>query len=513
MYKSLLSVGLFTLLSRATGFFRDVMLARMLGAGVIADAFVVAFRLPNHFRAIFGEGAFNAAFVPSYARTLEQNGEAAARRFSGDIHALLLASQIVVLLLAWAFTPQLVRMLAPGFTDEPAKFALTVTLTRITFPYLLCVVMVTLHSGVLNARRKFAAAAFAPVLLNVAMIAALSLAFLFPNAGYAAAYGVLVAGVLELVLLMVACARQGALAPLIAPKLTAQVKRFFVVLVPAVIGSAGVQIAIFADTIIGSMLPTGGPSSIYYADRIYQLPVGVLGVAAGTVLLPEMSRRIASGDEGGAHYAQNRTMALTIALAAPFMVAFLTIADLIMSGVFAHGAFSKGDAYASAAVLAAYGFGLPAVLLIRSAVASFQARGDTTTPMIISLAAVALNVALKLALWRQHGAPALAAATAAGAWINVSFLYAAALWRGWTDPDAILTKVTISASLAGLALAGFAVLARGPVVAFGARFAGFASVFDLIALGLAGGALYAALLVIALRALGVPLALMRPKRR
>lgn len=512
MYKSLLSVGLFTLLSRATGFFRDVMLARMLGAGVLADAFVVAFRLPNHFRAIFGEGAFNAAFVPSYAKTLEQEGEAPARRFSGDVHALLLASQIVVLLLAWAFTPQLVRLLAPGFADEPEKFALTVTLTRITFPYLMCVVLVTLHSGVLNARRKFAAAAAAPVLLNVAMIVALAFAFLFPNAAYAAAYGVLIAGVLELAMVAVAAHRAGALAPIVKPRWSPQVKRFFTVLVPAVIGSAGVQIAIFADTIIGSFLPTGGPSSIYYADRIYQLPVGVLGVAAGTVLLPEMSRRLAGGDEGGAHHAQNRTMALTIALAAPFLVAFLTIADLIMAGVFAHGAFSKGDAAASAAVLTAYGFGLPAVLLIRSAVASFQARGDTTTPMVVSLIAVAINVALKMALWKQHGAPALAAATAAGAWINVSFLYALALWRGWTDPDPTLTKVTVAATLAGLALAAFAVLARGPVIAFGQRFGHWASVLDLLALGLAGGALYAGLLVAALRVLRVPLGVVKPKR-
>ena len=512
MFKSLLSVGLFTLLSRATGFFRDIMLARMLGAGMLADAFVVAFRLPNHFRAIFGEGAFNAAFVPSYAKTLEQNGESAAKRFSGDIHALLIASQIVVLILAWAFTPQLVRLLAPGFSDEPDKFALTVSLTRITFPYLMCVVLVTLHSGVLNARRKFAAAAAAPVLLNVAMIGALALAFLFPNAAYAAAWGVLIAGVLELALLMIASAREGALAPFVAPKISAQVKHFFKVLVPAVIGSAGVQIAIFADTIIGSLLPTGGPSSIYYADRIYQLPVGVLGVAAGTVLLPEMSRRLAGGDESGAHHAQNRTMALTIALAAPFLVAFLTIADLIMAGVFAHGAFSKGDAAASAAVLAAYGFGLPAVLLIRSAVASFQARGDTTTPMAISLIAVALNVALKVLLWKDFGAPALAAATAAGAWINVSLLYALALWRGWTDPDSLLARVTLAATLAGMALAAFAVFARAPLAGFGARFGHWASVADLLVLGLAGGALYAALLVAALKGLRVPLGVVKPRR-
>jgi putative peptidoglycan lipid II flippase len=513
MFRSLASVGLFTLLSRATGFFRDVMLARVLGAGLLADAFVVAFRLPNHFRAIFGEGAFNAAFVPTYSRTLEQDGPDAARRFSGDVQGWLLISQIVLLILAWTFTPELVRLLAPGFADEPDKFALTVTLTRITFPYLLCVVLVTLQSGALNANRKFAVAAAAPVLLNLAMIAALACAFAFPNAAYAASFGVLAAGALELALVAYASAKAGLLAPLTRPRLTPQTRRFFKVLAPAVIGSAGVQIAIFADTIIGSFLPTGGPSSIYYADRIYQLPVGVLGVAAGTVLLPEMSRRIAGGDEAGAFHAQNATIALTLALAAPFFVAFLTIPDVIMAGVFEHGAFSHGDAAASAAVLAAYGLGLPAALLIRSAVASFQARGDTTTPMFVSLLAVAVNVALKAAFWRGYGAPALAGATAVGAWINVGLLYGLALARGWTAPDVRLAKIATATALAAVALTATALAARAPIHRFGASLGAFASLIDLCLLGLTGAAVYAIAFWAALKALGVPLRAMAPRRR
>ncbi|MBL8590546.1 MAG: murein biosynthesis integral membrane protein MurJ [Methylobacteriaceae bacterium] len=505
MLRHLVSVSLLTLLSRVTGFLRDIVLARVLGAGLIADAFVVAFRLPNHFRAIFGEGAFNAAFVPSYAQTLEQKGEGEARRFSGHVQALLILSQIALLIAAWIFTPELVRLLAPGFADEPEKFALTVTLTRITFPYLLCMTLVTLHSGALNAHRRFAAAAFAPVLLNLSMIGALAVAFLFPNAGYAAAFGVLLAGVLELLLLTAAARRAGALAPLIAPKLSAEVKHFFKVIVPAVIGSAGVQIAIFADTIIGSLLPTGGVSSIYYADRIYQLPVGVLGVAAGTVLLPEMSRRIAGGDEAGAFAAQNRTLALTIALAAPFFVAFLTIPDAIMRGVFRHGAFTDANALAAAAVLAAYGVGLPAVLAIRPAVASFQARGDTFAPMVISLLAVAANVALKIALWRGYGAPALALATAAGAWINVALLVGLALKRGWMKPDGMLMRVGLAAAIAAAALTLVALFARRPIEEFGAQFGVMAKLVDLALLGLAGAAIYALALGVALLALRVRL--------
>jgi putative peptidoglycan lipid II flippase len=512
MFKHLLSVSLFTLLSRVTGFARDIILARALGAGLIADAFVVAFRLPNHFRAIFGEGAFNAAFVPTYSRTLEQEGAETATRFAGHVNAWLLLSQIVLLALAWVFTPQLVRLLAPGFADEPEKFALTVALTRVTFPYLLCVTLVTLHSGVLNANRRFAAAAFAPVLLNLSMIAALALAFLFPNAGFAAAVGVLVAGLLELALVMGAARRIGALAPLSRPALSEQVKHFFKVLVPAVIGSAGVQIAIFADTIIGSFLPTGGPSSIYYADRIYQLPIGVLGVAAGTVLLPEMSRRLAAGDEGAAFHAQNRTMALTIALAAPFFVAFLTIPDAIMRGVFRHGAFTEADALASAAVLAAYGLGLPAVLLIRSAVASFQARGDTMTPMVVSLVAVAINVALKIAFWKQYGAPALAAATAVGAWINVALLTGLALKRGWMKPDGTLARVALATVVAAAALTAVAIFARGPIEDYGRQFGVLARLVDLAILGALGAAIYAGVLAVALLALKVRLARVKPTK-
>ncbi len=510
MLKSLLSVSAFTLLSRVTGFLRDIVLARMLGAGLLADAFVVAFRLPNHFRAIFGEGAFNAAFVPTYAKVLEQKGEDEARRFSGHIHALLLLSQIALLILAWIFTPGLVRLLAPGFADEPEKFALAVGLTRVTFPYLMCMTLVTLHSGALNAHRRFAAAAFAPVLLNLSMIAALALTFLFPNAAWAAASGVLVAGLAELALLIVAARRADALAPWIAPKFTEDVKHFFKVIVPAVIGSAGVQIAIFADTIIGSLLPTGGVSSIYYADRIYQLPVGVLGIAAGTVLLPEMSRRLAAGDAEGAHRAQNRTFALTLALSAPFLVAFLAIPDVIMRGVFRHGAFTDADALASAKVLAAYGFGLPAVLAIRSAVASFQARGDTTTPMVASLFAVAANVALKLALWRDWGAPALAAATAVGAWINVGLLVALALKRGWMAPDATLARVAAATAVASGALTAVALFARAPLAGLGAQFGVLARLVDLALLGAAGAIVYALALGLGLLVLRVKLGRARP---
>lgn len=505
MIRNLLSVGGFTLLSRLTGFVRDIVMGAALGAGVTADAFVVAFRLPNHFRAIFGEGAFNAAFVPSYARVLETEGAPRARAFSSAIYSLLILMQLALLALALVFAPQLVEALAPGFRADPEKFALAVSLTRITFPYLLFVTLVTLHAGALNATGRFAAAAFAPVLLNLAMIVALSFSFLFPNAGYAAATGVAAAGLLELLLLEIAARRAGVGSTLTAPKFDGDVKQFFRALGPAVVGSAGVQIALFADTIISSLLPTGGPSSIYYADRIYQLPIGVIGIAAGTVLLPEMSRAIAGGAPENALRAQNRTMALTIALATPFVVAFLTIPDLIMQAVFVRGKFTSADALASAHVLSAYASGLFAIVLIASARASFQARGDTTIPMIASLTAVALNVALKIALFKPFGAPGLAFATAVGAWINFSILFVLAVRADFMAPNAMVAKVAGASAIAGAALTGVALLGARPALALARMLPAFVNEAQLVALGLAGAMVYALVFLLAARLLRLDL--------
>ena len=505
MIRSLLSVGAMTMLSRGTGFLRDVMLGAVLGTGPIADAFVVAFRLPNHFRAIFGEGAFNAAYVPTYARVLEARGHEEAHAFSNDVFTLLLLSQIVLLVCAWLFMPAFVDALAPGFRGDPQKFDMAVLLTRITFPYLLFITLVTLQSGTLNANGRFAAAAFAPVLLNVAMIGFLAVARLFPNAGVAASWGVTVSGVLQFGLLCVAAARAGVLERPARPRVTDNLRRFFGMLGPAVIGSAGVQIAIFADTIIASLLPTGGLSSIYYADRIYQLPIGVLGIAAGTVLLPEMSRRRAAGDPGAAFHAQNRTAALSLVLAAPFFVAFLMIPDAIMRGVFLRGAFTSAAADASGSVLAAYGFGLLAVVLIRSAVPSFQADGDTRTPMAAVLVAVVVNVALKVALFRPFGAAGLAFATAVGAWINLLILGVVAVRRGSARPDALLGKTAASVSAAAFMLSVFALLAAGPAARLAQTLPRFGNETALLLLGLGGALVYGVALLVAFGLSGIDL--------
>ncbi len=511
MLRSLASVGGFTLLSRATGFVRDVVMGATLGAGMLADAFTIAFRLPNHFRAIFGEGAFNAAYVPSYSRVLETEGVAQAKHFSAQMFTLLLGSQIVLLVLALIYTRELLGVLAPGLELEPDTLRHALVMTRITFPYLLCVTLVTLLSGTLNANGRFAAAAFAPVLLNASIVACLAALVAFPNAGVAASAGVALAGVLELALMIVAARRANLLGLFARPRWSADVKQFFKAFLPAVIGSAGVQIALFADTIIGSMLPTGGLASIYYADRLYQLPIGVIGIAAGTVLLPEMSRRLAGGDESGAFYAQNRTMALTIALSAPFFVAFTLIPDVIMRGVFLRGAFTEEAAQAAARVLCAYGIGLFAIVLIRSAVASFQARGDTRTPMLVSLAAVAFNVALKLVLFQPLGAAGLATATAVGAWVNFGLLVILARRAGAMRFDAMLGKVALASGLAALALAAVAIFGRDIAVGLARPFDGAEAIVTIALLGGAGLAVYGLALAALLRLFGVRIGKLRAR--
>jgi putative peptidoglycan lipid II flippase len=455
MFRKILSVGGFTLLSRLSGFVRDIVLAAVLGAGPLMDAFSVALRLPNHFRAIFGEGAFNQAYIPAYARVRQQAGQAAAALFADQVFTLNLIVQIVLLGLALPFMPDVVRLLAPGFAHDPQRFELAVALTRITFPYLLFITLVTLLSANLNAVDKFAAAAAAPILLNLCLIAALAVAFMFPNAAYAAAWGVVISGFLQWLVLALAARRANVAAAVVRPRVDLDVKAFLKAFGPAVIGSAGVQIALFADTIIASLLPAGAYSALYYAGGLYQLPIGVIAIGVGTVLLPTMSRLLAAGDVAGSDRAQNRAVALTLIAAAPFAAAFLAVPELIVSALFERGRFDAAASQAAAAVLFAYAIGLPAIVMIRTQVSSFQARGDTTTPMLVSLAAIAANVALKLLLWRDWGAPGLALATAAGAWINVGALFVLGVQRGWTRPAPGLSGfaaiVVLAAVLAGLA--------------------------------------------------------------
>jgi putative peptidoglycan lipid II flippase len=426
MLGRIFTVGGYTLLSRLTGFARDIMLAAILGAGPVADAFFVALRLPNHFRAIFAEGAFNAAFVPAYAHVHGERGEKSAKLFADRIFTLLFVSQVILLIVAWLFMPQAMSILAPGFTEDAEQRRLAIELTRITFPYLLLITLVTLYGGMLNVMHRFASAAAAPIFLNIAMMATLALAALFPGAGHAAAWGVLISGFLQYFLLAGDLAFHGGLPRFASLKLDDDVRAFFAALGPATLGSMGTQVALFADTIIATFLPAGALSALYYADRLNQLPIGVIGIAIGTVLLPEMSRRLTAGDREGAMASQRRAFDFTLLFSAPFVAAFLTVPDVIMRAMFARGAFSKADAAAAGATLAAYAVGL------------------------IALVGALAQVGLALA-------------TAVGAWINLLLVLAFAVRRGYLDLDKTLMQ-----SLAKFVVSG-AVLAA--TLWFAARFA------------------------------------------
>ena len=452
MIRRIATVGGLTLVSRLSGFVRDVVMAAVLGAGPIADAFFVAFRLPNHFRAIFAEGAFAAAFVPAYARTLEQAGIDAAKLFADRIAAALIAVNLLLLAIALVFTPEVVSLLAPGLSDDPERFDLAVALTRITFPYLALVSLETLLAGVLNANNRFAAAAAAPVLLNLSLIATLLLAPFFENAGHAAAWGVLAAGVAQVLFVGVDAQAHGIGIKFRLPKLDEPTRRFLKALGPAIIGAGGVQLALFADTVIASFLPTGALSALYYADRINQLPIGVVGIAVGTVLLPEMSRRLAAGDFTGAASAQARGVQLALLLTVPCAVASLAIPDLIMRALFARGAFTAADAGAAGATLAAYAVGLLPFVLMRSFTAPFYARGDTATPVKAALLAAAINIALKVALMGPLAQVGLALATSAGAWINLSLLAWFARRQGFAVSGAAIGKPVLKLLAAGAVL-------------------------------------------------------------
>jgi putative peptidoglycan lipid II flippase len=495
MIGKILTVGGYTLLSRLTGFFRDIMLAAILGAGPVADAFFVAFRLPNHFRAIFAEGAFNAAFIPAYARIRTQGGPEAAQKFGDRIFTLLFASQVVLLALALVFTPQVIEVLAPGFSREPQQFALAVSLTRITFPYLLLITLVTLWGGILNALHRFAAASAAPILLNLAMIATLALAVYFPGAGYAAAWGVLISGVLQALLVGGDTLRNGVKISFRALRLDEDVRRFFKALVPATVGSAGTQLALFADTIIASLLSAGAISALYYADRIDQLPIGVIGIAVGTVLLPEMTHRLATGDEAGARSAQNRAIEFALLLGVPCIVAFLAVPDLIMRGLFVRGKFTTGDAHAAAMTLMAYTIGLIPFVLIRSVVAPFLARGDTATPVKAALTGTAVNIALKLVLMGPLAQVGLALATSIGAWINFLLVLWLAGRAGFIAADAKLKASLGKLTLAGIALAAALLVAAPLATSWLGSLPRLRDVSELLAVALVGGLVYGVLIL------------------
>ena len=437
LLRSIATLGGYTLVSRVLGFARDILIADVLGAGMAADAFLVAFKFPNFFRRLFAEGAFNAAFVPLYAGRLAKDGVEAARIFAGEAAAVLATTLAAFTVASMIAMPWLMFALAPGFADDPEKFSLTIELTRLTFPYLMFMALVALLGGMLNSLERFAATAAVPILLNVVLIAALVLvrAGILDLPGHALASGVAIAGAGQFIAIAWACHRAGVMIRLPRPKLTPGVRRLLALMAPGLLGAGVVQVNLVIDVILASLLAEGSVSYLYYADRVNQLPLGVVGVAVGVALLPLLSRQLGAGDTEGARASQNRAIEFGLLLTLPAAAALVAIPQPIISVLFQRGAFDLAAASASASALAAFACGLPAYVLIKTLTPAFFAREDTATPVKIAATAMVANVILAVTLMQFLAHVGIALATALSAWLNAAMLVVVLARRKHIDPD------------------------------------------------------------------------------
>ncbi|MFC7049757.1 murein biosynthesis integral membrane protein MurJ [Emcibacter nanhaiensis] len=423
--------GSFTFLSRILGFARDILLASILGAGMVADCFVVAFKLPNFFRRLFAEGAFSAAFVPMFSATLEQDGREEAIVFAEEAFAGLLIVLLLLVGLMELFAPAVIYVLAGGFVDDRVKFDLAVLLTRITFPFILFISLVSLLGGILNSLGRFAETAAMPIILNIFLIAALVFfANMLDTPAHALAVAVSLAGLTQLFWLWVACRRAGYRIRLKWPHMTPKVRELLKIMAPAALGAGVIQMNLMLDMILASHLPDGSMSFLFYADRLNQLPIGVIGVALGTVLLPMLSREIAAGNGQQVIHSQNRAIEMGLFFTVPAAVAFIVVPYELIHVLLERNRFTPEDTVQTAMALAAYAAGLPAYVLAKVFSPGYFARKDTRTPVKFAMIALVVNVVLNIALMIPFKHVGLALATAISAWVNVALLCRGLMLRG-----------------------------------------------------------------------------------
>ena len=465
MLRGIITVGGWTLGSRLLGFARDILIAALAGTGGVADAFFVANKLPNMFRRLFGEGAFNAAFVPEFTGLLATEGPEAAKSFAQQAISVLAFWLLGLTVLGEIFMPQVMQVLAPGFEATPGKFALAVDLARITFPYLILICLAALLSGVLNGLDRFAAAAGAPVLYNVCSIAAmLVLTPYVPTVGHALAWGVSVAGVAQLGLLVWATRRAGMPLSIPRPRLTPAMRILLRRMGPGLVGASAMQLNQVVDVIVGSLLPPGAISLLYYADRVNQLPLGTIGAAVGTALLPLLSRQVRGPDPAAAIATLNRALEFALVLTLPAALALIVAGYPVLVVLFQRGAFTLEAARLASQSLAAYALGLPFFVLVKVLAPAFFARRDTATPVRIGMMTLVLNFALNLALFipLQHVGPALA--TSLAAVFNVTALAVVLRRRGFLLADARLRQRLPRIGVAAAVMAAVLWLARHDVI-------------------------------------------------
>jgi putative peptidoglycan lipid II flippase len=458
------TIGGLTLISRIAGFVRDMLMARFVGAGFASDAFLIAWRLPNLFRALFAEGAFSAAFVPMFNRTVaeaeaEQPGQGlkVALRFAEDVLSVLLPVLIVFTGLMMLAAGPIVWAMTGGFPDGgPEKFDLASQYTRITFPYLMLISLVSLLGGILNSLNRFWVNAAAPILLNLCLIASL---IFFRGAtdvetARSQAVAVTVSGALQLGWLILACWQAGVRLRVRLPRLSPEVKRLLALIGPAAIGAGAVQFNLLISTTLAArFLPEGSVSYLYYADRLNQLPLGLIGIGVGTAMLPSLSRQLGGGDHQAALDTQNRAIELVLLLTLPATAGLMVSATPLIRALLQHGAFNAHDTIASARALAAFSLGLPAYVLIKVLTPGFYARADTRTPVRIALVAMLVNLVLNLVLIWPLAHVGLALSTAISAWVNAILLYVTLRRRDHFAIDARLRRTGIRLIAATVAMA------------------------------------------------------------
>ena len=418
LLKSTGTFGFFTLLSRILGYLRDILIAIFLGTGVLADAFFIAFRIPNTFRRLFSEGTFNAAFVPSYASEIVK-GKKQSNKFANNIFNLLFLGLLFLVLIVQIFMPAFVSIIAPGFVENVEKMELAISLTRITFPFLFFVCLASFFSAILNSHNKFAAASAAPIILNIILIGVLLFSKLLgDNLVFYLSYGVSFAGFLQLVFLYKFVRKFYSLKLDFKIKTNSKIKIFFKKLLPSIFASGVTQINILVGTIIASF-QASAVSYLYYADRIYQLPLALTGIAIATVILPSLSKEVFKSKLVKVNFIQNRSLELCLFLSLPATVGIFLASEQIISALYGYGFFDTESVMNTSAALLLFGIGLPAFGLIKIYSSFYFARSNTKFPFYLSLFSVILNISISLALFKSYGFIIIPLATSISAWLTV----------------------------------------------------------------------------------------------
>jgi len=503
MLRSSVIFSALTLFSRVLGLARDLVVTAKLGASltIAADAYYTALAFPNLFRRIFAEGAFAAAFVPGYAKRLEGEGEAVANQYAADAAAGLAVVTVALTLAAQGAMPWLMCVINPGYVDEPDKFRLAVILTQITMPYLPCMAIAALFSGVLNAHGRFIVSGFYPTILNVVMLAVVWPQGDAITAAYAASVGVVVAGVGQAALVVWAARKAGARVRFVRPRLTPDMKALVRRAVPAAIANSATQINIFVSGILASQV-AGARVWLNVADRLYQLPMSLVGVAIGVALLPRLSQSLRRGDAADAKLVMDQGLVFGLALSLPAAAALVAMPVYLIDGLFTRGAFVFADAAAAGALLFHYGWGTPAFVLQRILQPAFFARDDTRTPMRFALISVGVNIVAGVALFFVIGVPGIAMATSLAAWIAVIQMLLALWWRGDYRPSAQVISKIVRVAAASLVMGAGLAFAAANRAALEAVITGLnlpligAKEIGVLGLSVAGMALYGLLVLV-----------------